>query len=258
MLGAVLDREILMSPEQPPILPARLEAGSAPFWGYADVFLVAGLALPCMFAGWGIIRLAIWIGHLHTMVQGLEAVTEMLLGYTLLFSALAVIFRVQYNRPFWHSLGWTDTRVPLAWCVLSGCATTILVGWVAWLIRTPPTAGPLIEMMKDRASLILLAVFGTTAAPLFEELAFRGFLQPLLERTLGAIGGIALASALFGGLHYSEYGDSWRSALLVAAAGSAFGIMRHWTGSTKAAAVMHASFNGLQFAAILASKSPLH
>lgn len=106
-------------------------------------------------------------------------------------------------------------------------------------------------MLKDRSTLIVLAIFGTTAAPVAEELAFRGFLQPLLVRNLGALGGIGLTAALFGGLHYSEYGDSWRSALLVALAGAAFGWVRNLTGSTAAAAVMHASFNGLQFAALL-------
>jgi hypothetical protein len=113
-------------------------------------------------------------------------------------------------------------------------------------------------MMKDRNTLIVLAIFGTTAAPVAEELAFRGFLQPLLVRNLGAVAGIALAAVLFGGLHYSEYGASWRSALLVALAGAAFGCVRYWTGSTAAAAIMHASFNGLQFLALLtAAKSRL-
>jgi membrane protease YdiL (CAAX protease family) len=62
-----------------------------------------------------------------------------------------------------------------------------------------------------------------------------------------------VTAAFFGGLHYSEYGESWRSALLIAVAGAAFGCMRQWTGSTAAAALMHASFNALQFAALLAA-----
>jgi membrane protease YdiL (CAAX protease family) len=211
---------------------------------------MCGLAPPCLFAGWAVVRMAMWAGHLHPAL-GVQAVPEMLVGYGLLFAALMVVFRVQYDRPFWRSLGWTSTRVPIVWCVVCGFMTTLLVGVTGWLIRTPPAAGPLVEMMQDRASLILLAIFGATAAPLFEELAFRGFLQPLLVSNLGVVGGIALASALFGGLHYWEYGDSWRSALLVAVAGAAFGCMRQFTGSTAAAAIMHASFNGLQFMAIL-------
>jgi hypothetical protein len=239
------------APQAERVPPPASQAERVPFWGYADVFLIAGLALPCMFVGMGLVRLVMWIGHLH-FAPGVEAVPEMLVGYTLLFAALMVVFRVQYDRPFWRSLGWITTRVPVIFCVICGFGTTVLVLLVAWLIRTPPSAGPLMDMMKDTRSLILIAIFATTAAPLFEELAFRGFLQPLLVRNLGAIGGIALTAVLFGGLHYSEYGDSWRSSLLVALAGAAFGCMRQWTGSTAAAAIMHAAFNGLQFVAIFA------
>jgi uncharacterized protein len=211
-----------------------------------------------MFLGWALVRLVLWATHLH-FAGGVEAVPEMLVGYTLLFACVKAIFRVQYDRPFWRSLGWTATRVPVIWCVIYGFATTIMMGVAARLIHAPPSTGPLIDMLRNRSTLIVLAIFGTTAAPLFEELAFRGFLQPLLVRNLGAIGGVALTAALFGGLHYSEYGDSWRSALLVALAGAAFGWMRQATGSTAAAAIMHASFNGLQFMAIFGpGNSGLH
>jgi membrane protease YdiL (CAAX protease family) len=247
-----------MTPEQPIAPPPAPPPEREPFWGYADVFLVAGLAIPCMFLGVGFVRLLMWATHLR-LPEGVEAVPEMLIGYALLFTLLMLIFRLQYNRPFWRSLGWTWTGVPIMNCVMYGFATTIGVGIVAWLIRTPPSAGPLIDMMKDRSTLIVLAIFGTTAAPVAEELAFRGFLQPLLVRSLGAGGGIALSAALFGALHYTEYGSSWRSALLVALAGAAFGIVRQKTGSTAAAAVMHASFNGLQFVGLLsAGKAGLH
>jgi membrane protease YdiL (CAAX protease family) len=241
-----------MTPEQPMFALPPAEPERCPFWGYADVALMLGLALPCMFAGLGVVRLALWVMHLHA-AQGVEAVPEMLVGYGLLFGALTVIFRVQYDRPFWRSLGWTWKGVPIFGCIVYGWATLLLVGVVSHLIRTPPTGGPIMDMMKDRTALIAMAIFGSTAAPLFEELAFRGFLQPLLARNLGAIGGIVLTAAFFGGLHYSEYGESWRSALLIAVAGAAFGCMRQWTGSTAAAALMHASFNALQFVALLAA-----
>jgi membrane protease YdiL (CAAX protease family) len=55
---------------------------------------------------------------------------------------------------------------------------------------------------------------------------------------------------LFGLLHFPEYGNSWRHALLITAAGAAFGWMRHATGSTKASALMHAAYNALFFAAL--------
>ena len=171
-----------------------------------------------------------------------------------MFALLKLIFRVQYDRPFWQSLGWKWNGVPVFACLIYGIALNFLVYLIARLVHTPPASGPLVDMMKDRSALIVMAIFGSTAAPLFEELAFRGFLQPLLVRDLGPLGGIVLTSIFFGGLHYSEYGSSWRSALLVTVAGAAFGCMRQWTGSTAAAALMHASYNGLQFVALLSQK----
>src|ERR1019366_849808 len=101
--------------------------------------------------------------------------------------------------------------------------------------------------MEDHTAAVLMAVFGTTIAPLAEELAFRGFLQPLLVRNLGAVAGILLASVPFGFLHFHEYGNSWRHAVLIGLAGASFGWMRHATGSTRASTIMHAAYNGLIF-----------
>ena len=239
------EQPIVIPPSAPPPPPERV-----PFWGYADVALMLGLSLPCMFAGIAVMRLLLWAAHLH-LAQGVESVAGMLIGYCLLFAALKVIFQVQYDRPLLRSLGWTWAGVAVFQYAVYGFAALIAVGAFSRLIGTPPTSGPIMDMLKDRTSLIAMAIFGTTVAPVAEELAFRGFLQPLLVRSLGPIAGIALAAAFFGGLHFSEYGDSWKSALLVALAGAAFGVVRHRTGSTAAAAVMHASFNGLQFAVLL-------
>ena len=91
-----------------------------------------------------------------------------------------------------------------------------------------------------------------------EELAFRGFLQPLLVRSLGTVPGILAAALPFGLLHFQEYGNSWRHVLLISLAGAAFGWMRHATGSTKAAAIMHASYNAIEFVLLLMAKSLPH
>jgi membrane protease YdiL (CAAX protease family) len=241
-----------MTEEQLPVPapPPEPEPERFPFWGYADVLLVAGLSLPCMFVGLVVVGLAMWALKLHTGSARPENVPAMVIGYVLLFMAVKVIFRVQYDRPFWRSLGWTESRLPFYWNVACGFGTSLLVALVAVLIYNPPVKGPIVEMMKDRHALILLAVFGTTAAPLFEELAFRGLLQPLLEKSIGAVAGIAISSALFGALHFFEYGNSWRPALLVGVSGAAFGCVRHFSGSTRAAVIAHSVFNGLTFVAM--------
>jgi hypothetical protein len=129
------------------------------------------------------------------------------------------------------------------------CALSVAL--LGTLIHIPTTTNPMVELMKDRTSAILMAFFGVTIAPLTEELVFRGFVQPLLVRSLGAVPGILLAAIPFGVLHYHEYGNSWRHAVLIGLAGAAFGWMRHRTGSTQSSTLMHASYNALIFFAVL-------
>jgi membrane protease YdiL (CAAX protease family) len=56
-----------------------------------------------------------------------------------------------------------------------------------------------------------------------------------------------MAAVPFGLLHLQQYGNSWRHVLLITLAGAAFGWMRYRTGSTKAAVIMHAAYNGVFF-----------
>jgi membrane protease YdiL (CAAX protease family) len=79
--------------------------------------------------------------------------------------------------------------------------------------------------------------------PLFEELLFRGFLQPLLQRALGPWPAIFLAATGFAVLHGAQYKWSWQHLLLVGWAGVAFGYARYTTGSTAAAALLHGGYN---------------
>jgi membrane protease YdiL (CAAX protease family) len=237
-------------PEQPP--PPPVEERS-PFWGYGDLLLFIGLAVPAMLAGVGLVKVCLYFARVHPS-RAAEALAMQFAGYLFLFLVLLMIFRMQYERPFWRSLGWTPISLPPAWVAISGWLTAFAVAGTAWLIHTPVTSNPLTELMEDRPSMILIGIFGVTLGPVAEELVFRGFLQPLLVRSLGAAAGIVLAAVPFGLLHYSEYGNSWRHAVLISGAGAAFGWMRHTTGSTKASSLMHAAYNALFFAALWGSK----
>jgi membrane protease YdiL (CAAX protease family) len=229
--------------QPPPPIPE-----SEPFWGYADLLLFAGITVPCMLLGMLLVRLAMAIFHLHTDLSVAVLLPEQLVGYTLLFGALRLMFRVQYDRPFWTSLGWKPVPVPVAYVAAAGMGTA-MAGLVAGaLIHLPTTGNEMTELLQQgRLALVLMTAFGVGVAPLCEELAFRGFLQPLLVRSFGALGGVLTAGVAFGLLHFREYGNSWRHALLLSGAGACFGWMRHFTKSTKASVIMHASYNGLLF-----------
>jgi hypothetical protein len=247
-----------MTPEDPPMDPATPEPAAVPapaterdpFWGYGDALWFLGLAIPCVFASWGID----WLVMRLVKVELVGLTAGMFVLYGLLFGGLRVMFRVVYDRPFWRSLGWTPVRLPVMMVMLAGMATAVLVALASKLIHTPTGDSPMTQLLETRADVLVMGALAVTLAPICEELAFRGFLQPLLVRSLGAAPGILLAAIPFGLMHFHEYGNSWRHAAILAMAGAAFGCMRHVTGSTKAAAVMHAAYNSLFFIALMTEK----
>jgi membrane protease YdiL (CAAX protease family) len=244
------EQPVLPPSESLPEVPAKPPPERDPFWGYTDLLLFGGLALPAMLAGFGLVKAALYLLRQHP-IRAAEAVAEQFVGYLFLSLVLVVIFRLQYGRPFWRSLGWNPIPVPPMWVAIAGWLAAFAVVLVGYAIRTPTTGNPMTELIQEnRLSMILIGVFGVTVGPLAEELTFRGFLQPLLVRSLGVPAGILLAAIPFGLLHVPEYGYSWRHAVLITAAGAAFGWMRQATGSTKAAALMHAAYNALFFAAL--------
>ncbi len=238
---------------EPPPRPPR-----DPFWGYNDLLIFLGVAPLGLLLAAALVKGVFLLFRLHPSTQTIELVTAQLLGYLLMYGALAVLFRVWYDRPFWRSLGWKPLRIPFSVVIVAGMFTGIVVALGAGLIHVPDTPNPLTDMMEGRTAMILMAIFGVTIAPIAEELAFRGFLQPLLVRSVGPALGILLTAIPFGLLHFQEYGDSWTHVVLICFAGAAFGLMRHLTGSTKASALMHASYNLLFFIALFSSGKDFH
>jgi membrane protease YdiL (CAAX protease family) len=231
------------APPPPPSPPSEEAAPGTAFWGYADLLLV--------FSAWFVA--IVTVGALMPRSpRAAAALAGSAASYAAPFLLLVGIFRLQYRQSFWRSLAWTRIGCPALLVAIAGWVAAFLVNGIAWLIRTPNTPNPLTDLlMHDRTSMLLIGIFGVTFAPLAEELIFRGFLQPLLVRSFGVVAGIVLAAIPFGLLHFSEYGNSWRHAVLISGAGAAFGWIRHATGSTKAAALMHAAYNLLFFAALL-------
>ena len=231
--------------------PQPLPEGE-PFWSFSDVALFCFAGLFClMFLGPAITSLLVATLHIDKLSTALPAVLAGTIGWTLLFWTLSLVFRT-YDRPFWRSLAWVAPPWSPALVAGAGVGAAIVVVLLGNLIHTPQTENEITKLMKDPVSLVLMAIFGVLIAPMFEELAFRGFLQPLLVRSFGVLPGILGAAIPFGLLHFREYGNSWRHALLISCAGASFGWMRHAAKSTFASTLMHAAYNALFFAAFFA------
>jgi len=245
-------------PPPPAEAPPPIDRKSDPFWRYADVALFAGLLVASALISILLVPLVFSGFHIRVASKVTEAIVMQTLLYILGFSGLGLLLHVEYQRPFWRSLGWTGFRLA-PWLVsLCGIATAFGVGAVSIVLQTPNTNNRMTEMLQDPHAVIPVAIFAITLGPMAEELGFRGFLQPLLVRSLGPVPGVVAAAIPFGLLHFQEYGNSWRHALLISLAGAAFGWMRHRTGSTQASTLMHASYNALEFVGFLAQRGSPH
>jgi hypothetical protein len=233
---------------QPPE-PAVVPVEEYPFWDYKDAVLFLGAFVPSLLAAGLLVRL-----FFSRLVPPGQGQTPMLLAtqflaYAIWFAALYLILRTKYDRPFWKSLAWVDPwwRFPLH--VTSGIVLAVAVAIGSLVLEAPDIDMPIKRLLVSRTSVLLVGLAAATAGPACEELAFRGFLFPLLARSLGPALGIFVTALPFALLHGPQYAWSWRHLMFIAIAGAAFGWKRYKSGSTAAAAIMHASYNITFFAA---------
>jgi hypothetical protein len=237
------DLPVPMPPEAPDAETPRASLESYPFWNYHDLLLFLAMGIPCM-----LLSAALVMGILVTVPgaaprKALILLPAQFLGYALWFLCLYLILKTRYNRPFWPAMKWTAPVRGLGGLVLYGPVVAFFIALLAVLMRTPQVDLPIRELLKDWTSIVLVGIFAVTLGPVAEELAFRGFLMPLLMRSTGTALGILLTSLPFAALHGPQYGWSWQHILLLTIAGCAFGWIRVRSDSTMAAAITHATYN---------------
>ena len=172
--------------------------------------------------------------------------------YFLAFGSVAALFRFRYQQRFWPALGWRSISFAVAaGALLAGPLLTFSVGLLGSALRMPEIDLPFEQMLGSRGTTVLLGILVVILGPVAEELAFRGFLMPLLVRSIGAVGGVVLTGVIFGGVHGYEYQWSWQYMLLISLAGCVFGWAKYKTQSTVTGALMHCTFNLTQFVALL-------
>jgi membrane protease YdiL (CAAX protease family) len=236
-------------PEEPrPLEPAGAPpAAEQPFWNYVDVLLLTALAIPLLVGATIAVTLLFRVLNFKPQAKALGPIAVMFLFYGLWFLALFELIRVRYLRPFWRSLAWLRPPKPAGTYVLWGVFTAAAAIALLIVLHPPQAKTQLDELLNNRLSLILLCVFAITLGPLCEELAFRGFLLPLLVRSYGSRWGVLLQAVPFALLHGPEYSWSWQRLIPIYMAGVSFGWVRYSSGSTAAAAYAHGGYNLVVF-----------
>jgi membrane protease YdiL (CAAX protease family) len=231
--------------------PVYLAERERPFWGFAEVLLVAALFMPAVWVGSFAVRIA--SGYLHTDSQlGLPLLISEFIGYVVVFIALWLMF-ARHGRPLLESLAWVTYVFKTQQLVWLGIGLAIAIIILGNLMGIPNVETPFDKLLNDTASRIGIAIFGVSLGPVIEELLFRGFLQPVLVDSMGVFPGILTTSVLFGALHLTQNAFIWQSGVLITLVGFVLGVVRHVSGSTRASAITHVSYNALPFLTLVVS-----
>jgi membrane protease YdiL (CAAX protease family) len=222
-----------------------------PYWSYQDLALFAALAIPCLIAGALIVQVAVWLAPAYPSSKAARLIPAQFIAYGLWFLSLYYLLKTKYGHPFWASMAWVVRGPDVAWGLFAGPAVALSVAVLGVLLHTPDIDMPMKELLQSRSSVLLMGFFAVTLGPFCEELAFRGFLMPLLARTFGNLAAIVLSALPFALLHGPQYAWSWRHMLLILLAGMSFGWVRYRTGSTAVATAMHSTYNLTFFAAFM-------
>ena len=236
--------------------PALFLIGAAP-WGFSALILVVAAVAPISYALGTLVTLAA-----HTVKLDPDRSLAILLCGELLVRCGAIAAFGWYLHL--RRTGWTETfglqprrsrravvlgtvfylaMIPPLWTI-STVSTLVL-----HLVRVEPLPQPLVEKLvnSDSSALVaLLTGFAVVAAPLFEELFFRGFAYPVLKQRLGAPTALIIVSAVFALIHYHL-----PSMAPLFALGLGLGIAYEVTGSLLAPITMHALFNAANIAMLL-------
>jgi membrane protease YdiL (CAAX protease family) len=256
--GAPVEPSVAPLHELPILSPIFPREEREPFWGYFDLLLIVGLIFASMFlvvllaGGW--IRL-----HPNLKPESPEIAFPMQFAiYALVYLCFSIVFKLRYNCPVLPSLGWRKTHFNLLGVGLGGILLAIAIDVVAPLIHTPKVATPFDELVKTPFSMAIMAFLAVLIGPFFEEMVFRGFLQPLFSRSLGTALGILITAFLFGGLHGSEYQWAWQYVAAITVVGIALGVLRQKTNSIIPTTVMHGCFNSVSVVGIVLQKYLIH
>lgn len=148
----------------------------------------------------------------------------------------------------WSDIGWGA----LVW--LSAVITQVVVAVALESAGVPLSSNTDgLDSSVPTGYLVATALAAVIAAPLVEELVFRGVVQRALITRLGVAGAIAVQAVVFGAVHANPAFGSGNIGLVVVLTmvGAAFGVGAHLTGRLGTSIVAHAIFNSVVLVLVL-------
>lgn len=170
------------------------------------------------------------------------------IAYVLCLGAAALIFSYWWRRSFTSGIEWNaQTALRRAGALLPfGLLLGLLLEWISSYLPVPKQL-PVDQFFRTPSEVWLATIFGVFIAPAFEEIAFRGFLLPSLERVTGRTIAILVTSVLFATLHASQLAIAWAPLLIIFSVSVVLCAVRIRYNSVAASALVHAAYNASIF-----------
>lgn len=153
------------------------------------------------------------------------------------------------GTPRWSDLGWG----PLIWLAAIGTQVVIAVVVIGLDIPISNNTDGISELQADRSYVVALVITAVVAAPLVEEIVFRGLIMRSLLGKVGPIVAIGAQGVLFGLAHVDPVRGAGNIglALVLSGVGCALGGFAYMLRRIGPAIVAHAIFNGVAMILVL-------
>jgi membrane protease YdiL (CAAX protease family) len=211
-------------------------------------------------------------------------IPSMAASYLLAGAILWAIFTYLWRQPFPRALRWNFPVVRRRWIslLIGGVLLSLAVQLLSNFLPIPKTL-PINDFFRTSADVWMVAIFGTFLAPVFEELAFRGFLLPSLASAWDWLGGLrnrsdvnlmttadvvqsatgayddphwsiaalvvscTITSIAFALVHADQLAHAWAPLAVLFTVSLVLCGVRLWTQSLAASTLIHAIYNGTIF-----------
>jgi membrane protease YdiL (CAAX protease family) len=286
------DPEILTSPEvpgelqplppPPPPRPRRI-----PNFGHTVLFFTVAIVV-LLLTSVSVFALAMGLHLLGTetpeqlLREPRLLIPSMAASYLIAGGIVWAIFTYLWQQPFARALHWNFAAVRRRWVSLlvGGVVLSLAVQFLSNYLPIPKTL-PIDDFFRTSADVWLVALFGTFLAPVFEELAFRGFLLPSLASAYDWLRGgkhrsndepvapvvnnavvhnndqrwsiaalvvsCTLTSIAFALVHADQLAHAWAPLAVLFCVSLVLCLVRLWTQSLAASTLIHAVYNGTIF-----------
>ncbi len=226
---------------QPPA-PSAASAPRDPVWSGWDVLLIAVLTTVSIVCLGAVLALVTYLAAPRSFKDNapLLAIAAQALAYAGIAAYMVMLLEGKYHVRFWQAIRWNWPRNK-AFLLLGVGVLTVALDLLSRFLPMPKST-PFEEFFSRPRDAYLMVLFAISLGPLMEELFFRGFLYPVLQRRMGAVWGVILTAAPFGLMHYVQY-RSWAAVLVIFLVGIVLTTVRAVTKSVGASFLVHVGYN---------------